>query len=240
MRKILFTLLALSLLLTFAGCSVTFSLGGGGSSSQVSSESASTHPAPTEEPTPEPVPDPNAAPHTEEELKAVIQEATEVYNRWFYDRNDVIDPLYQDNVVCPVYENGIRRVYPVNPVYAADWDDLYNRVHAYFSADLTERLLEEAGAKTNMNTGNLCVTKSDGLGGVDLNGEIEVEWKDGYYEIVIKAAPADEPTSNIINMIKYSQETNGSWVFDGSVMDANKFFPSILYMVNTEWDFHLN
>lgn len=244
MKKGFAVLLVLSLLLTFTGCSVTFTVGGGESSSQASSEPTPAAPAPTEEPTPEPVSEPvqnpNAAPHTEEELKAVIREATDIFSLWFYDRNDVIDPQYQDNILCPVYENGIRVVYPVNPAYATDWDDLYNQVHAYFSADLTEKLLEEAGAKTNANTGKLCVTKPDGLGGVDLVGEVEVEWKGSYYEVELKASPADDPSFTMVNALKYSQETDGKWVFEGRITDVNNVFSGLLYMADTEWDFDLD
>ena len=102
-----------------------------------------------------------------------ITEAALFYKDWFYDRSAVIDPAYSDfGTYPPVNLDGTRPVYPTAAEGISTCSDLLEKTRRYFSAEAAEAMLESIGAVDQ--DGQLCVIKSDGLGGVGL--EATIEW----------------------------------------------------------------
>lgn len=165
---------------------------------------------------------------TEEALAGDLTEAALFYKDWFYDRSAVIDPAYSDfGTYPPVNLDGTRPVYPTAAEGISTCSDLLEKTQRYFSAEAAEAMLETIGAVDQ--DGQLCVTKSDGLGGVGLEATITVDLLvSGKYALTIDYRPVQSEYVLSSATIWYSPGAQEE-LFGGTETSLGLFFVAFLY-----------
>lgn len=165
---------------------------------------------------------------TEESLAGDLTEAALFYKDWFYDRSAVIDPAYSDfGTYPPVNLDGTRPVYPTAAEGISTCSELLEQTRRYFSAEAAEGLLESIGAVDQ--DGQLCVTKSDGLGGVGLEATITAQsLAPGKYALTMDYRPAASEASLSSATIWYTPGAQEE-LFGGTETSLGLFFVAFLY-----------
>lgn len=189
---------------------------------------------PTAEPTEAPTPTPAETRLTAADLRTLLLEATDFYERWFFNRTPVIDMAYADDMEYPPMDEDRRPIaYPVDASFCKSYDELFEMTNRLFTASTATRLLEEIHAHDE--DGRLCVDKSTGLGGVpDCTLEVHASWTGDYFEVELERSYDWNPDANSSGVVTVTEE-NGRWVLSGTTDEIHYMFISVFTSAESDW-----
>ncbi len=253
MKKMLAALVLLCTVL-FSACARFVPFGGSSQNTEpnaavpsASIQEETVEPEPTAEPTAAPTAAPTAEPTeapaeerlTAADLRTLLLEATDFYERWFFDRGPVMDSAYADDTEYPPVDEDWRPIaYPVSASFCKSYDELFERTTRLFTAATATRLLE--GIHAHDEDGRLCVDKSTGLGGIpDCTLEVRAAWTGDYFEVELERIYDWNPEANASGIVTVTEE-NGRWVLAGTTDEIHYMFVSVFSSAESDWSLEMD